>query len=87
MYVNIYGPKLLSMKMGGFHKAEDYVRCVEKRKREVEKTILQEFKSRGIDDLYKLREDFMLELRDIFESYPVIFNLSTVYFLSKNWSI
>ena len=63
--------------MGGFHKAEDYVKCIEKRRREAERSILKEFKSKGIDDLYKLREDFMEELRNIFESYPVCRSLLT----------
>jgi len=38
---------IINPKTGGFHKAEDYAMCVEKRKKEAEKKILKEFKSKG----------------------------------------
>jgi hypothetical protein len=63
--------------MCGFQKPEEYVKCVERRRKEAEKNISKEFKAKGIDNLFKLREDFMLELRDIFESYPVCRSLLT----------
>ena len=60
-----------------FKTPQDYAAQIEKRKKEARKIVLKEFKAKGIDNLFSLREDFMFELRDIFENYPVCRSLLT----------
>lgn len=69
--------KSTKMNQTEFKTPQDYAAQVEKKKKEARKMILKEFKAKGIDNLFSLREDFMSELRDIFENYPVCRSLLT----------
>lgn len=54
-----------------FQNADSYAQNVKNRKVKATKIIVKEFKAKGIDDLFLLRENYMMDLREIFEVYPV----------------